>query len=619
MAGDGEKAFLLLSDCMAPHWTDRQRLWSLLASWTHRAPVALVQMLPRDMWPGTGLEQTPVVNLRAFVPAYPSAKLSPDEGPPRSGTLKLPVVTLDPHSLRAWAGLMLGHSREWSAGLAFSAKGAAHAVPGTEAGEPAAETGAAAEQALEDFRAIASPEAQELVACFAALPLTLPVMRLARHVLMPGTRLAHLAEVFLGGLIERDDLHLAAEQRERDPQRIRFDICRRLLNTLPDEQVEAVIRALSEVVERRLGRVSDFIALMLDPSAAGKVPLDEDSLPFARVRLQILRRLSGDYAPLADALEEAISEWSAKGGAGVAMPTEPTPFRDGSGEGPYMVWLPGGTFRMGSPEGVGYDAERPAHDVTLSHFAVGKYPLTVGELRRFVKATGYKTEAEREGGADVWNRGNPEQKKDANWRKPYMEQDDRHPVVCISWNDGNAYCKWLSKETGQTYGLLTEAQWEHACRAGSDTAYCFGNDEQRLEAYAWFGDSSPSGSTHGVGEKRPNGWASTTCTETCGSGAPIGMPAATMNNSRRLNAVERAVATMARVSTSTLRVKTQAVPSRASTGSSAAARGTTMPTIAARRTVTETTPATATTTSASTSRVHAFRPMDGVHGRRPSA
>ena len=80
------------------------------------------------------------------------------------------------------------------------------------------------------------------------------------------------------------------------------------------------------------------------------------------------------------------------------VPFAPTAFRDGISHspdpGPEMIWLPGGTFRMGSPEGVGNDDERPAHDVTLSHFAAGKYPLTVGEFRRFAEATGYKTEAE---------------------------------------------------------------------------------------------------------------------------------------------------------------------------------------------------------------------------------
>ena len=148
-----------------------------------------------------------------------------------------------------------------------------------------------------------------------------------------------------------------------------------------------------------------------------------------------------------------------------------------------MIWLPGGTFRMGSPEGVGDDNERPVHDVTLRHYAVGKYPVTVGEFKRFVDATGYRTEAEQGGGAWVWDKGRGQEKSDANWRNPYMEQDDSHPVVCISWNDAKAYCDWMSERTGQSYGLLTEAQWEHACRAGSEKAYCFGDSDSELDKY----------------------------------------------------------------------------------------------------------------------------------------
>jgi formylglycine-generating enzyme required for sulfatase activity len=87
-----------------------------------------------------------------------------------------------------------------------------------------------------------------------------------------------------------------------------------------------------------------------------------------------------------------------------------------------------------------------------------------------------------------------------------MAQDEDHPVVCISWNDAKAYCEWLSTATGQAYALLTEAQWEYACRAGSESAYCFGDDEKQLDAYAWFGDGSASGPTHAVGKKGRNAW-----------------------------------------------------------------------------------------------------------------
>ncbi|SEH05740.1 Serine/threonine-protein kinase pkn1 [Candidatus Venteria ishoeyi] len=68
-----------------------------------------------------------------------------------------------------------------------------------------------------------------------------------------------------------------------------------------------------------------------------------------------------------------------------------------------------------------------------------------------------------------------------------------------------AYCAWLTAQTGQSYTLPSEAQWEYACRAGSDMAYCFGDDEQQLKDYAWYADNA-DGQTHPVGEKQPNAW-----------------------------------------------------------------------------------------------------------------
>ena len=101
-------------------------------------------------------------------------------------------------------------------------------------------------------------------------------------------------------------------------------------------------------------------------------------------------------------------------------PTAPTPFRDkfkDGTEGPAMVWLPGGTFLMGSPEGVGSDDEHPQHAVTLDHYAVGQYPVTVGEFRRFVEETGYRTEAEQGDGAYGWvKKGEWKKPQDASWK-----------------------------------------------------------------------------------------------------------------------------------------------------------------------------------------------------------
>ena len=61
----------------------------------------------------------------------------------------------------------------------------------------------------------------------------------------------------------------------------------------------------------------------------------------------------------------------------------------------------------------------------------------------------------------------------------------------ISWNDAAAYCEWLSEQTGKEYSLPTEVEWEYACRASSETAYFFGDDEKRLEDYAWYSKNMP--------------------------------------------------------------------------------------------------------------------------------
>ena len=81
----------------------------------------------------------------------------------------------------------------------------------------------------------------------------------------------------------------------------------------------------------------------------------------------------------------------------------------------------------------------------------------------------------------------------------------RRPVEGISWDDAVAFCRRLSEKEGREYRLPTEAEWEYACRAGSATAYCFGDDPARLGEYAWYRKNSGE-QTHEVGLKKPNAW-----------------------------------------------------------------------------------------------------------------
>ncbi|KFB69039.1 formylglycine-generating enzyme family protein [Candidatus Accumulibacter vicinus] len=169
----------------------------------------------------------------------------------------------------------------------------------------------------------------------------------------------------------------------------------------------------------------------------------------------------------------------------VVRPSEWLPgkvFRDGDGF-PEMVVIPAGEFVMGSPESERgrRDNEGPQHKVRIGKpFALGRYAVTVGDFKRFVLASGYRSEAERNPDEGIWAwdaaKGDWGPSKDRNWRDPGVAQDDRHPVVGVSWKDALAYVKWLGEKSGKTYRLPSEAEWEYAARAGTTTAYPWGDD-----------------------------------------------------------------------------------------------------------------------------------------------
>jgi formylglycine-generating enzyme required for sulfatase activity len=113
-------------------------------------------------------------------------------------------------------------------------------------------------------------------------------------------------------------------------------------------------------------------------------------------------------------------------------------------------------------------------------FALGRYAATVGEFKRFVQAAGYQTEAERhpDEGILTWDGGKRKwvAAKGKSWRDPGFLQDDRHPVVGVSWNDAQAYVQWLGEKSGQVCRLPSEAEWEYAARAGTTSAYPWGDE-----------------------------------------------------------------------------------------------------------------------------------------------
>jgi len=149
-----------------------------------------------------------------------------------------------------------------------------------------------------------------------------------------------------------------------------------------------------------------------------------------------------------------------------------------------LVLIPPGEFEIGSAK----------KQVTLTEpYYMGKHEVTVGQFRKFADATGYKTDAEREG-HNCWGFnmevGNFRAGSQYAWRSPGFPQGDDHPVINVSWNDAVAFCDWLSGEEGRTYRLPTECQWEHACRAGTTTRWSHGDAEEELRQVANVVDAS---------------------------------------------------------------------------------------------------------------------------------
>ncbi len=147
--------------------------------------------------------------------------------------------------------------------------------------------------------------------------------------------------------------------------------------------------------------------------------------------------------------------------------------------------------------------ESPRHPVKLTRpFDISAQEVTVDQFRQFVEATGYRTTAERSGEGIVGfspvpveqRKQNPrqrafERREQFTWSNPGFRQDASHPVVGVSWEDAQAFCKWLSERESAKYRLPTEAEWEYACRAGSDAWFSFGKQfRKRIHRYANIGN-----------------------------------------------------------------------------------------------------------------------------------
>jgi formylglycine-generating enzyme required for sulfatase activity len=180
-----------------------------------------------------------------------------------------------------------------------------------------------------------------------------------------------------------------------------------------------------------------------------------------------------------------------------------------------MVVLPPGNFAMGSPDaesGRG-DDEGPVHQVNVAAFAMGKSQITRAQFATFVKQTKYIND----GKCWTLEEGKYKQRSQRDWRAPGYTQTDKHPVVCINWNDAQAYAAWLSRKSGKKYRLPSEAEWEYAARGNTSSARYWGDNPDEACTYANTADQSAQ--THIQGA---TSWAVHECLDGFVYTAPVG-------------------------------------------------------------------------------------------------
>jgi formylglycine-generating enzyme required for sulfatase activity len=523
----GRRLIWLVTDCTSGLWR-QDLLYKMLLDWTKVQPIAIVQMFPQRLWSRTALRDGHIVRLSTAADGVVSGQLGieglPQRLEKRSGEdlVTVPIVALEPLSMLGWAQAVSGHGDSCTPGRtfdrAFIRRQAEKRMPDLAASSTSQRT---AQERVALFRSTASKTAQQLANLMAAAPVSLPVIDLLRDVFRGDfeeeVQQSDVAEVLLSGLLRRCDTSEEEVCRYEfwgDDSTVSTDRVRDIL--LGDASVSKTVEVLNELsvsICRKLGSPAQSFRALLGELLSTEGELRDTALPFARIGLDVLRRLGGDYAALARRYD---SEFSAVGKGKqksddflledleyevakfinfpplqvckyesatitaildrfdfeTAQIKQQSPLlglrskwkidrssavawgyteilNDEKEVGLDMIAIPGGSFKMGN------ESQSPGsqHNVTLQSFYLGRYLITQAQWR---VVAGYEPIT-----------------KDLTFN-PSRFKGDNLPVEKIRWADAQEFCQRISVKTGKKYRLPSEAEWEYACRAGTVAPFHFG-------------------------------------------------------------------------------------------------------------------------------------------------
>ena len=329
------RLLLLVSDALSPQWQQREvGIFSLLKQWSEDSPVAMVQLLPTRLWRQSALGGAFPAQLGTQEPGVTNDQLIPwhlpvwaFESPGLEDALHLPVVTLSPALMSRWASVVAGSGAVLSSGIMLTSDLLERQIRRTHE-KPILDS---SEAKVKRFFSVASPLAQRLVKLMAVVPVNMPVIYLLQQTLLPESEQEHIAEIFMGGLLEArrahcdDDtesktLEAVMGDQESVPEFMHYDFApgvrEVLLDRVTKSDARMVLETLSQYIASKLNRsVKNFMAL-LSPDMQWDSDERQVMLPFARVAKQVLRRMGGEYAAFAETID---------GGGGAPSPIQLRP------------------------------------------------------------------------------------------------------------------------------------------------------------------------------------------------------------------------------------------------------------------------------------------------------
>ena len=297
------RLILVVSDCVFPAWRSG-KMKTLLDQWMSQNSVSVLQMLPERLWERSALGIGISTQFRSYTPGVSNSRLENNPIPlwleiDERTQLKLPVVTLEPEPLKHWARVVAGMGQAQTPGILLDDNLIGSQLNLlTELEQPPL----TAEARVARFWATASPTARQLAGLMASVPISLPVVRLIQHKLLPESGSVHLAEVLMSGLMHFDGARGSNNQPDSLPYDFIPGVRELLIDSTPISRTCNVLEQLSKFLEEKTGTALRGFTAFLAPDLSWDASVHEEIQPFARVTRQVLQRLGGDYAKLAEQL-----------------------------------------------------------------------------------------------------------------------------------------------------------------------------------------------------------------------------------------------------------------------------------------------------------------------------